>query len=163
MGPKVEDQEQVPGMRYHVKNTPVGGWKYEAVALANVRSTVNLLARILIAKVEDERRLVYIFNTTPVDPRYFEGQPVNPDDPNWEKAEKDPNWRCRSWVRAVLERLKADGRAVGSNAVLDWNRIQALGREYVAQKTQSGRYAVAEEMLLPKPTWDMMEKREIVP
>lgn len=43
-------------MCYHVKNTAVGGWRYEAVALANVRSTVNLLARILIAKVEDERR-----------------------------------------------------------------------------------------------------------
>lgn len=42
-------------MCYHVKNTAVGGWRYEAVALANVRSTVNLLARILIAKVEDER------------------------------------------------------------------------------------------------------------
>jgi hypothetical protein len=46
----VEDKDTVEGMRYHVKNAPVVGWKYEEAHLLNVRSTVNLLVRFMIAR-----------------------------------------------------------------------------------------------------------------
>lgn len=39
VGPKKETSTEIPGMRYHVKNTPTQGWKYEEVELGNVRST----------------------------------------------------------------------------------------------------------------------------
>ena len=50
----------MPGARYHVKNAPLGGWVYEEIPLENVRATNSLLARILIAKIEDEERLIDI-------------------------------------------------------------------------------------------------------
>ena len=55
VGPKNESKDQVPGKRFHVKNTPVPtpGWRYEEFELNKVRTTVSLLARVLIAKVED--------------------------------------------------------------------------------------------------------------
>jgi hypothetical protein len=35
----VENKDQVLGMRYHVKNNPIQGWKYEEVPLQNVQGT----------------------------------------------------------------------------------------------------------------------------
>lgn len=129
-------------MRYHVTNDPIQGWTYSEVSLANVQSTNNLLARILIAKVEDENRLIDIFRSTAV-------------------VQGDPNWRCRTWVADVLSRIAKDGTAVGT-AELGWNRIEAVARDYVAKKTAAGRYLNAADMVLPKPTWDMLEGKETV-
>ncbi|KAF4465939.1 hypothetical protein FALBO_7223 [Fusarium albosuccineum] len=134
---------EVPGMRYHVKNHPIYNWMYEEIPLSNVRSTNNLLARILIAKVEDEDRLIEIIRNTTV-------------------VQNDPNWRCRTWVAEALSRIDKDGRAVGT-AELDWGRIEAVAREYVANKTAAGRYLNAADMALPKPTWDIIQGKEIVP
>ncbi|KAL2433801.1 hypothetical protein ABEF95_004138 [Exophiala dermatitidis] len=102
IGPKVEDRQQVPGMRYHVKNHFTHGWTYEEVSVSNVQNTNTLLARIVVAKVEDERRLVEIFRTTQV-------------------VQNDPQWRCRTWISDVLARLAIDGKAVGTSQ-LDWAR-----------------------------------------
>jgi hypothetical protein len=60
-------------MRYHVKNRPVEGWVYEEGSLTDVRTTNSLLARILIAKVEDEERLIKIFRSIG-DSRGWEGR-----------------------------------------------------------------------------------------
>jgi hypothetical protein len=46
---------------------------------------------------------------------------------------------------------------------LDWSKIEALVRDYVAKKTEARRYANAADLLLPKPTWNMFEEKEIVP
>ena len=143
IGPKIEDEPEVPGVRYHVKNHPLGGWVYEEKSLPNVQSTISLLARILIAKVEDERRLIQILRETPV-------------------IQGDPNWRCRTWVQAVLVSIRRDGRAVGTSN-LSWAQIEPWAREYVARKTESGRYSLVQTADLPKPTWDMLEDKEIVP
>lgn len=107
-----------------------------------MKGTTNLLARITIAKVEDEKRLIDIFRNTPV-------------------VQGDPNWRCRNWLSEVLSRLKTDGRAVGTSQ-LDWTTIEALARDYVGKKAAAGRYSSAEDMVLPKPTWDMLEEKEYV-
>ncbi|PMD17198.1 hypothetical protein NA56DRAFT_681304 [Hyaloscypha hepaticicola] len=55
----------------------------------------------------------------------------------------DPNWRCRTWI--------AD------------DKIEQLARDYVAKKNEAGRYCKAEDMVSPKPTWNMLEAKEDVP
>lgn len=102
-------------MRHHAVNPPLVGWKYEKVSLADVRSTNNLLARILIAKVEDLDRLNMILERVPV-------------------VQDDPNWRCTSWIASALEAIAMDGKAVGTSE-LDWKKIEELGRSYVGAKT----------------------------
>ena len=76
IGPK---NAETPRMRCRVKNHPIHDWVYEEIPLANVRSTNNLFARILIAKIQDETRLVEIIRNTPV-------------------IHNDPDWRSRTWV-----------------------------------------------------------------
>lgn len=97
----------------------------------------------MIAKIEDEDRIVEIIRNTPV-------------------VQNDPNWQCRTWVADVLSRTAQDGGAVGT-AELDWAKIEPVAREYVANKTAAGRYLHREDMLLPKPTWDMLLGKEVVP
>lgn len=74
----------------------------------------------------------------------------------------DPNWRCRTWVAQALAEIAKDGNCVGSSQ-LDWKTVEAFARQYVAQKTAAGRYAKAEDMLKPKPTYNLVEGEEPVP
>ncbi|KAI0542836.1 hypothetical protein GGR58DRAFT_172379 [Xylaria digitata] len=143
LGPKVEAKPQVPGMRYHVKNHPVHGWVYEETQVSNVKSTQNLLIRVMIAKVEDEKRLIEILRATPV-------------------VQGDPNWRCRTWVADALSRIAGDGKSVGT-AQLDWSKIEVVARNYVAEKSAVGRYNDVDTLMMPKPTWDIIEGKEIIP
>ena len=133
----------MPGIRYHVKNHPISGWVYEEKTVGDVRATNTLLARIVIAKVENEQRLVGLLRRLPV---------VN----------GDPNWRCRSWVGQALEEIAKDRNCVGTSR-LNWQEVETFARQYVAHKTAAGRYAKAEDMLKPKPTYDLLEGLETVP
>ncbi|KAI0155603.1 hypothetical protein BJ166DRAFT_337965 [Pestalotiopsis sp. NC0098] len=142
IGPKAESKKGTPGGRYHVKNSP-WGWTYEERALDNVQNTTSLLARILIAKIENEQHLIALLGRVPV-------------------IQGDSNWRCRTWIGSALAEIAKDGKCVGT-AELDWKKIEAFGRRYVAEKTASGRYRTAEDLLQAKPTWDMLENREIIP
>ncbi|KAF2866268.1 hypothetical protein BDV95DRAFT_611731 [Massariosphaeria phaeospora] len=142
IGPKVEAKFVIPGGRYHVKNSPFG-WTYEEILLKNVRATNSLLARILIAKIEDEQRLIALLRRLPV-------------------VQGDSNWRCRTWVASALAEIAKDGKCVGT-AELDWQKIEAFARRYVADKAASGRYQSVEDILKPKPTWDMIEDKESIP
>ncbi|KAI2616132.1 hypothetical protein GGS26DRAFT_453945 [Hypomontagnella submonticulosa] len=142
IGPKNEDREAVPGMRYHVKNPPGGNWLYVEDGLPDVQSTIRLLIRVMIAKVANERRLVEIFRTTPV-------------------VQNDPGFNCRSWVIDALSRISNDPRAVGT-AELDWEKIEERARTYAAEKTAAGRFGYGQDMRKPKPTWDMLEDKEVV-
>ena len=143
IGPKAEHKDQTPGRRLHVKNTPVEGWKYEEVPLENVQSTTNLLARILIAKIEDEGRLVGLIRSTPI-------------------IQNDPGWRCRNWISTALETIAKDGKSIGT-AKLYWATIETTARQYVADKAAGGRYQNMADMQKPRPTWDMLEGKEILP
>ncbi|KAF2756104.1 hypothetical protein EJ05DRAFT_478134 [Pseudovirgaria hyperparasitica] len=129
-------------MRYHARNRPLVGWEFEEVRVGDVRFTNTLLARVTIAKVVDERRLVELFRVIPV---------VN----------DDPNWRCRSWIQQALAAIAHDQSCV-SSCELDWARIEAFARQYVAEKTAAGRYAEHEDMLKPKPTYDLLEEKETI-
>jgi hypothetical protein len=142
VGPKAESKDVIPGTRYHVKNSPLG-WTYEEVALENVRTTNNLLARILIAKIEDDQRLIALFRGLPV-------------------VQGDPNWRCRHWIANGLAKIAKDGKCVGT-AELDWQEIEPFARQYVGDKTASGRYRSSADLSKPKPTWNMLENKESVP
>lgn len=142
IGPKAENNDVIPGARYHVKNSPFG-WTYEEIPLENVRTTNSLLARILIAKIEDEQRLIDLLRRLPV-------------------VQGDPNWRCRTWVASALAEVGKDGKCVGT-AELNWQKIEALARQYVGDKTAQGRYQSAVDMMKAKPTWDMLENKESVP
>ena len=83
-------------MRYHAINPPPGQWIYDKIPVDNVRMTAQLLARILIAKVEDLDRLHAILESVPV-------------------IQGDPTWRCRSWIADALEAIAKDGKAVGTS------------------------------------------------
>ncbi|KAK8877672.1 hypothetical protein PGQ11_002618 [Apiospora arundinis] len=143
IGPKEEKEKVVPGERYHVKNDPRGRWVFEALRLENVRSTATLLVRVVIAKIADERRLIQLLRQVPV-------------------VQDDPEWRCRTWVAQALRAIERDGHCV-SSAVLDWPIIEAKAREYAAAKAAAGRYGLGKDMLAPKPTYDILERRETVP
>ncbi|OIW31575.1 hypothetical protein CONLIGDRAFT_229671 [Coniochaeta ligniaria NRRL 30616] len=152
IGPKEDKKgkatELPAGLRCHVrnrgkKNVPGGEWYYEERPLANAQTSLQLLARIVVAKIEDEQRLLKIIRDAPV-------------------ISGDSNWRCRTWVADILQRLKADGKAVGSSE-LDWARIEAFGRQYVASKNASKRYDTQDLVLGPKPTYDLIEDKEIMP
>ncbi|KAF2183004.1 hypothetical protein K469DRAFT_728319 [Zopfia rhizophila CBS 207.26] len=114
IGPKAEKGVDVPSVRYHVKNNPISGWTYEEKSVSDVRSTNTLLVRIVIAKVENEQRLINPLRNLPVN--------------------SDSNWRCRSWVGQALVEIAKDGECVK-----------------------------AEDMLKPKPTYDLLEGKETVP
>ncbi|KAK4495130.1 hypothetical protein PRZ48_013457 [Zasmidium cellare] len=143
IGPKNESGPNVPGTRFHVKNLAWEGWKYEEHDLPNVRCSNSLLARILVAKVEDRARLVSILRNVPI-------------------VQNDPKWRCRTWIASALEALRRDGKAVGTSE-MSWERIEAKGREYVAGKMASGRYKQEpRELAKPRPTWDLIVNKETV-
>ncbi|KAK6856449.1 hypothetical protein PG995_006636 [Apiospora arundinis] len=116
---------------------------FEALRLENVRSTATLLVRVVIAKITDERRLIQLLRQVPV-------------------VQDDPEWRCRTWVAQVLQAIERDGHCV-SSAVLNWPIIEAKAREYAAAKAAAGRYGLGKDMLAPKPTYNILERRETVP
>jgi len=150
IGPKVENAAQVPGRRCHVKNRlnpnpdgPGSLWQYEETELQNVQNTNTLLIRVMIGKVENLERLLGIFRSIPV-------------------VQNDPGWRCRSWCANALAAIAKDGKAVGTS-VLDWQRIELAARRYVGEKSAQGRFATSELLLRPKPTWNLLENKEIIP
>lgn len=110
--------------------------------LDNIKVVDNLLARILIAKVEDVDSLTAIFESVPV-------------------VQNDPNWRCTSWVASALEAVAKDGKTVGTSE-LDWLKIEEFGRRYVAEKTAAGRYSEIKDLDGPRPLWDLLENKEMI-
>ncbi|KAI0101683.1 hypothetical protein GGR51DRAFT_563145 [Nemania sp. FL0031] len=139
IGPKAEGNG-APGIRCHVKNSS-GDWEYERVKVKDVKFTTTLLARILVAKIEDEQRLTALFRRLPV-------------------VQNDPSWRCRTWVANALVEIEKDGKCVGT-AELDWQKIEAFARRYVSGKTIGGRYE--RDLWKPRPTWDLLEDKETLP
>lgn len=99
----------------------------------------GLLARLTIAKIKDEKRLVEILRGTPV-------------------GRDDPGWRSRTWVSEVLKRLAEDGTVVGTSW-LEWEDIERLARQYVVKKAAAGRYEGAKELA---PTWSLVDGKEMV-
>ena len=112
------------------------------VELQNVQGTNTLLVRVVIGKITNLRRLLQTLRSVPV-------------------VQNDPGWRCRSWCADALAALARDGQALGTS-VLDWQRIEEIARRYVREKTTQGRFNNSALLLRPKPTWDLLENKEVV-
>lgn len=109
-----------------------------------MKSTVSLLVRLLIAKVEDEQGLLRIFRETPV-------------------IQNDSSFRCRTWLADALMRIsRAEPKVVGTSE-LDWTTVEHEARRYVEEKIAAGRYQESNRVLEPKPTWDMTVHKETIP
>lgn len=107
-----------------------------------MKATNTLLARIVIAKIEDKKRLLRLLRETRV-------------------VQNDPNFRCRTWVSDALLRISNSKPSVVGTSELDWDKIERKARRYVEKKTAAGRYLEADRMLDPKPTWNLMEEKEV--
>lgn len=144
LGPKHEKPStETPGTKFHIKNTQSvdGSWQYEEKVLPDVRNDLNLLARVLVAKVEDEQHLIAVLRSVPI-------------------IQDDEHWRCWSWVADAIVALEADGKALGTS-VLQWERIQSAGEEFVKKKLDAGRYE--KDSSGPRPVFDLLRGREVVP
>lgn len=116
---------------------------YEERELTDVRGTNRLLARITIAKIEDMGRLLKSLRETPV-------------------VQDHPDFRCRTWMADALRRIaNAERSSIVGTAELDWGKIERKSRRYVKEKLAAGRYVEREDLLGPKPTWDMIEQRKL--
>lgn len=150
VGPKNERDDEIPGRRYAV--VPItaadpakpAGWKYEETDVPNIKNSPGLLARVLIAKIEDEGRFNQILRETPV-------------------TAEASQWSCRLWVADVLKRLERDENGAVGTSVLSWPRIEPLVQKYVATKAENGTYSKPDFSELPSPTWNMLLSREIYP
>lgn len=149
MGPKFENQDHVPGKRYHVKNISVPDpaikdrWEYEEVDLPDVRTTGHLMIRILIGKILDEARFVAILRSVPV-------------------VQHNHNWTCLTWVMQSLSALERDNQAMGT-AILDGPRIESIAKQYAANKIAANRFETSSNSLDPKPAYDLLNNKEMIP
>lgn len=98
---------------------------------------------MLIAKITDEPRLLSVLRDVPL-------------------VQGDPQWRCRSWARAVVEAIEENGGCVTSSA-LGWDMVEKVAREFIGGKADAGRYRDRERAALDKPTFDLLRNKEIIP
>jgi hypothetical protein len=145
VGPKLEEDGS-RGMRYHAKERMTQGgsqWQYEERDIP-IAPTGMLLVRVMIGKVADQTRLVTQLRNTPV----RQGQ---------------PGWNCVSWVQEALERLRADGKAMGTS-VLDWRAVRDGAMTYCQQKKDAHRFDGQQTFDMTKvATYDLVERKETVP
>lgn len=109
-----------------------------------MQCTTRLLARVLVAKITDEERLFWICRNEAV-------------------PQGNRNFNCRVWVINVLARVWRDeGRPIGT-AAPRWDKLEPKAMGFVEAKIKAGRYDEGQDMTKPKPMWDMLRKKEIIP
>ena len=144
VGPKVE-HEQDFGMRYHAQQqmTTVGEkWELGERRITLMPSRM-ILVRILIGKVEDKERLVNIIRNTPI-------------------RHDQAGWNCVSWVSEVLQRLKADAKAMGTS-ILEWQQVRDQAMIYCQKKRDEHRFDGKGTYDSSKvPTYDLLERKEMI-
>jgi hypothetical protein len=133
-------------MRYHAKNTPMHGgsqWLFEEHDCSLAPSNM-LLVRVMVAKVEKKDRLISVLRNTPIK----QGQ---------------QGWNCVSWVKEALERLKADGKALG-RGITEWKLVRGAAMGYCQRKKDQHRFDGTGNFDMSKaPTYDLIEGKEIIP
>lgn len=105
----------------------------------NVKSM--LFVRVLVGKVEQGDRLKEILRSIPI----RQGQ---------------PGWNCVGWIKEALEKIKADGRVVGTS-VLDWETVDKEAMAY-CQRINIG--LTGRGILTPEkaPTYDSIQRKEVM-
>lgn len=134
------------GVRYHAKERPKGGgvieWYFDE-RNCSLAPTNMLLVRVLIGKVKDGNRLAEILRATPI-------------------RQDQTGWNCVSWVREALERLKADGKALGTS-LIEWETVRTEAMAYCQRKKDQHRFDGQGDFDMRKtPTYDMLERKETV-
>jgi hypothetical protein len=144
--------------KHHVKNTlqNVSGeltqpWRYERLAVPDVRLEQRLLVRVVIAKI-----------TTTTSPealdRILEAVPVYQVDDHG--PNRGQSFTCSTWVRAALEELRTQGAVAGLG---EWEAIQSKALEYVERKTEEGRWSADwKGEIGVVPMLDLLTGREVV-
>lgn len=144
MGPKVE-LDNAMGVRYHAKekfSSGVSEWFFEERE-CSLTPTSMLLVRIMVGKVADGNRLVSILRSTPI----RQGQ---------------PGWNCVIWVKEALDTLKADSKALGTS-VVEWEKVRNEAMDYCQRKKDQHRFDGQASFDMRKvPTYDLLERREII-
>ncbi|KIW70682.1 hypothetical protein PV04_02927 [Phialophora macrospora] len=140
--------------KHHVKNTlqNISGelrqpWRYERIAISDVRLEHRLLVRVVIAKIISVDTLE----------RTLEGLPIYQiDDSDQMKAQ---SFNCLAWVGAALEALGEKGVLAGLG---DWDWIQRRSLEYVEGKNELGRWSANWPGEVEVPVLDLLDGKEIV-
>lgn len=145
--------------KHHVKNTLQNGsgeltqpWRYEHLAILDVRLEQRLLVRVVIAKVTttmSSEALDRILEAVPV-------YQVDDDGPN-----RGQSFSCLTWVRAALEELRTHGAVAGLG---EWEAIQSKALEYVERKkTEERRWSADwKGEIGVVPMLDLLTGREVV-
>ena len=130
------------GQRLHAINNP--DWNYEKRDV-RLGATRQLLVRVMIGKIDDEKRLLEIFEKVPI------------------RADSDPDWNCVIWVKEALEALGRDDQALKSG-VTDWIRVRDSAMTYCQQKRDDRRWDRPDDFDMTKaPTYDLLKDKEMIP
>ncbi|OJZ82151.1 hypothetical protein ASPFODRAFT_64201 [Aspergillus luchuensis CBS 106.47] len=142
VGPKIEGQGKT-GVRYHAREKmKTGGseWVFEERE-CSLAPTNMLLVRVIVGKVTNKDSLVQILRSTPI-------------------RQNQAGWNCVAWVREALQRLRADGTALGTS-VIEWETVRAAAMSYCQKKKDQHRFDGQGNFDLRKaPTYDLIEQRE---
>ena len=129
-------------MRFHAKESitkeGVSAWVFE-----EKESSLMVLVRVMIAKVNNRDRLISILRNVPIRPHVL-------------------GWNCVEWVKEALELLEKDGKALG-NSVTEWRTVRNAAMDYCQRKKDEHRFdGKAQFDMITVPTYDLLEKRETV-
>lgn len=146
LGPKAE-VEGGRGIRYHAKDKPKQGggseWSFEELDCP-LYPTNMLLVRIMIGKVKERSRLAVILRNTPI-------------------RQDQPGWNCVLWIKEALERVKEDGKALGTS-VLEWEKVRDGAMKYCQIKREEHRFDSQGNFdMRLAATYDLIEQKETIP
>ncbi|EGP83554.1 uncharacterized protein MYCGRDRAFT_96713 [Zymoseptoria tritici IPO323] len=149
VGPK-SDASDAQGRRFHAKEQMTindgraeSSWQFEERAIS-MAPTAMILVRVVVGKVANTKRMQDVLESTPI-------------------RGAEPGWNCVAWVQEALERLQADGKALGTSAT-DWKSVRDAAMNYVEHKKAQHRFDGNGQFDNTKvPTWDLIEGVEVFP
>jgi len=97
-------------------------------------ATAAIMARILVARIEDTSRLVSVLERVPV-------------------RSSEEKWNCVLWVEEELAMASADGKALGKSRKTEWTTVRDAAMKYIGEKEAAHRY----NGKAPKGSYDPMK------
>lgn len=135
-------------IRYHAKerinpDRKRSEWIFEESENA-LDSSNMILVRILVGKVVDGHRVVEILRSTPI-------------------RQAEPGWNCVGWVQEALQRLRADGTALGRSSIVEWVVVRDEAMRYCQRKEEEHRFDGKGGFdMTVIPTYDLIQEKEVV-
>ena len=110
---------------------------------ASIQATSMILIRITVAKILKPEQVEMILKAIPV-------------------VQNDPTWNCITWVKNALEELHKSG-CLGTHQS-EWKVVEQVAMDYVTRKVTEHRFDGQIPVDTKKvPTYDLMDKKEVVP